>query len=75
MEKLVTLLDKRRLEVLARQPDIRQKLVEAIIMPAVSRTNPATVLRDAARAHKVDTDAIALKGKGESAAKEQARKA
>jgi ParB family chromosome partitioning protein len=96
LEKLIQLLDERRLEVLARQHGIRQKrddggirkaltayfhradegtlsrlLVEASIMLAASRTNPATVLRDAASTYKVDTDAIALKVKQEFAAKEK----
>jgi len=37
--------------------------------------NPAAVLRDAASAYKVDTDAIAAKVKQELTAKEKARKA
>lgn len=49
-------------------------LVEATIMLAASRTNPVTVLRDAATVYKVDTDTIALKTKEEFAAKEKARK-
>jgi ParB family transcriptional regulator, chromosome partitioning protein len=97
LEKLATLIDERRLEVLVRQHGIRQKrddggigktltvylsradegtlsrlLVEAAIMLAASRTNPATVLRDAATTYKVDTDAIVLKVKQEFAAKEKA---
>jgi len=100
LEKLTTLIDERRLEVLAGQHGLRQKrddggigktltaylrradegtlsrlLVEATIMLAASRTNPATVLRDAATVYKVDTDTIALKTKEEFAAKEQAQRA
>jgi ParB family chromosome partitioning protein len=99
LEKLVTLMDERRIEALARQHGIRQKrdeggiakaftafirradegtlsrlLIEATIMLAAARTNPASVLRDAASAYKVDTDAIALKVKQEFAAKEKAKK-
>lgn len=44
-------------------------LVETTIMLAASRTNPATVLRDAASTYKVDTDAIPLNVKQEFAAK------
>ena len=50
-------------------------LVEASILLAASRGNPATVLKDAATAYKVDTDAIAAKVKQEFAAKEKAKKA
>jgi ParB family chromosome partitioning protein len=49
-------------------------LVEAAILLAAARTNPITVLRDAAWIYKVDTDSIALKVKQEFAAKEKARK-
>jgi hypothetical protein len=49
-------------------------MVETIIMLAAARTNPASVLRDAANAYKVDTDAIALKVKQEFTAKEKAKK-
>jgi ParB family transcriptional regulator, chromosome partitioning protein len=49
-------------------------LVETSILLAASRENPNTVLRDAATAYKVDTDAIAVKVKQEFAAKEKARK-
>lgn len=98
LEKLVTLLDEHRLEVLARQHGIRQRrddggigktliaylrrseegtlsrlLVETTIMLAASRTNPATVLRDAASTYKVDTDAIAQKVKQEFATKKKAQ--
>jgi len=38
------------------------------------RVNPATVLKDAASAYKVNTDAIAAKVRHEFAAKEKARK-
>ncbi len=49
-------------------------MVEATILIAASHTNAATVLRSAASAYKVDTDAIALKVKQEFAAKEKAKK-
>jgi ParB family transcriptional regulator, chromosome partitioning protein len=49
-------------------------LVETTILLAASRTNPATVLRDAAATYKVNTDAIALKVKQEFTAKEKAKK-
>ena len=99
LERLVTLMDERRIETLARQHGIRQKrdegglaktfaaflrradegtlarlMVETTIMLAASRANPAVVLRDAAAAYKVNTDAIALKVKQEFAAKDKARK-
>jgi ParB family chromosome partitioning protein len=98
LEKLVSLMDERRVESLARQHGIRQKrddggiaetfsaflrradegtlsrlLVEAAILLAASKTNSASVLRDAAAAYKVDTDAIATKVKQEFAAKTKAQ--
>jgi ParB family chromosome partitioning protein len=100
LEKLVSLMEENRLEMLARQHGIRQKrddggvaktlaafirradegtlsrlTVETAILLAASRTNAATVLRDAASTYKVDTEAIALKVKQEFAAKEKAKKA
>ena len=91
IEKLVSLMEEPRLEMLARQHGIRQKrddggmgktlaayirradegtlsrlLVETSILLAASRSNPATILRDAASMYKVDTDAITLKVKQES---------
>ncbi len=48
-------------------------MVEAVIRLAASRGNSAQVLRDAATAYKVDTDAIAAKVKQEFAAKEKAK--
>jgi ParB family transcriptional regulator, chromosome partitioning protein len=99
LEKLITLMDERRIETLARQHGIRQKrdegglaktfgaflrradegalsrlMVESAILLAAAKTNPATVLRDAATTYKVNTDAIALKVKQEFAAKEKAKK-
>jgi len=50
-------------------------VVETAILMAASRTNVATVLRNAANAYKVDTDAIKLKVKQEFAAKEKAQTA
>ncbi len=49
-------------------------LVETAILLAASRTNAAAVLRDAASAYKVDTDAITLKVKQEFAAKAKTKK-
>ena len=99
LEKLVSVLDENRLEMLARQHGIRQKrddggmaktfaaflrradegtlsrlLVESSILMAATRGNPATVLKDAATAYKVDTEAIATKVRQEFAAKEKAKK-
>jgi ParB family transcriptional regulator, chromosome partitioning protein len=100
IEKLVSLMEEPRLEMLARQHGIRQKrddggigktlaayirradegtlsrlLVETSILLASSRSNAASVLRDAAATYKVDTDAITLKVKQEFAAKEKSKKA
>ena len=99
LEKLVSLMDENRVEMLARQHGIRQKrddggmaktfaaflrradegtlsrlLVESSILLAASRGNPSAVLKDAATAYKVDTDAIAAKVRQEFAAKEKAKK-
>jgi ParB family chromosome partitioning protein len=99
VEKLVSLMDENRVEMLARQHGIRQKrddggiaktlgaflrradegtlsrlLVESSILLAATRGNPSAVLKDAATAYKVDTDAIATKVKQEFTAKEKARK-
>ena len=49
-------------------------LVESSILLALSRGNPSSVLKDAATAYKVDTDAIAAKVRQEFAAKEKAKK-
>jgi ParB family chromosome partitioning protein len=48
-------------------------MVEAVILLTASRGNSAQVLRDAATAYKVDTNAIAAKVKQEFAAKEKAK--
>jgi len=48
-------------------------LVESSILLAASRENTITVLRNAATAYKVDTDAIASKVKQEFTAKERPR--
>lgn len=53
---------------------LSRMLVETSILLAASRSNPATILRDAASMYKVDTDAITLKVKQEFAAKEKAKK-
>jgi ParB family chromosome partitioning protein len=50
-------------------------MVETSILIAASRGNPTAVLRDAATAYKVDTEAIAAKIKQEFAAKAKAKKA
>jgi ParB family chromosome partitioning protein len=100
LEKLVSIMDESRVEMLARQHGIRQKrddggmaktfaaflrradegtlsrlLVESSILLATSRSNPTTVLRDAASTYKVDTEAITTKVRQEFAAKEKAKKA
>jgi ParB family chromosome partitioning protein len=49
-------------------------LVESSVLLAASRSNPAAVLKDAAAAYKVDTDAIGRKVRQEFTAKERARK-
>jgi ParB family chromosome partitioning protein len=49
-------------------------LVETVILLAASRGNPTAVLKDAANAYKVDTEAIAGKVKQEFAAKEKGKK-
>lgn len=99
IERLISVLDESRIEMLARQHGIRQKrddgglqktlnaflrradegtlsrlLVEACILLAVSRGNPGTVLKEAATAYKVETDAIGSKVRQEFAAKEKAKK-
>jgi ParB family chromosome partitioning protein len=60
----------------AEESDIGRLLIEAVILLS-ARTQPdgGKVLRAAAQAYKVDTDAIALKVKQEFSAKEKARKA
>jgi ParB family chromosome partitioning protein len=50
-------------------------LVQLTLIMAASRSNGATVLRDAATLYKVDANAIALKVKQEIAVKEKAKKA
>jgi ParB family chromosome partitioning protein len=50
-------------------------LVESSILLAASRGNPTIILRDAATAYKVDTDAIAAKVRQEFTAKEKTKKA
>jgi ParB family chromosome partitioning protein len=98
LEKLISVMDENRVEMLARQHGIRQKrddggvtkavaaflhradegtlsqmLVQVSILLAASHGNPATVLKEAATAYKVDTDAIAVKARQEFTAKEKAR--
>jgi ParB family chromosome partitioning protein len=99
LEKLVSVIDESRVEMLARQHGIRQNrddggitktlaaflrraeegtlsrmVVESSILLAATRGNPAAVLKDAATAYKVDTDAITAKVKQEFAAKDKAKK-
>jgi ParB family chromosome partitioning protein len=99
LEKLVSVMDENRVEMLARQHGIRQKrdaggigktltafvrradegtlsrlMVEASILLASSRANPTAILKEAATAYKVDTEAIAAKVKQEFAVKEKAKK-
>jgi ParB family chromosome partitioning protein len=54
---------------------LSRALVEATILIAASRGNAAIVLKDAAAAYKVETDAIGRKVRQEFAAKEKAKKA
>ena len=100
LEKLLSVMNENRVEMLARQHGIRQKrndggisktlaafvrradegtlsrlIVEASILLASSRGNPNVILKEAATAYKVDTEAIALKVKQEFVAKEKAKKA
>ena len=49
-------------------------LVEASIVLAASRGNAIAILKDAATAYKVDTEAIAARVKQELAAKERLRR-
>ncbi|MBN9617687.1 MAG: chromosome partitioning protein ParB [Acidobacteriales bacterium 59-55] len=49
-------------------------LVESSILLAASRSNPTSVLRDAASIYKVDADAIATKVRQEFTAKEKAKR-
>ena len=49
-------------------------MVEASILLASSRGNPTAILKEAAIAYKVDTEAIALKVKQEFATREKAKK-
>ncbi|MDE1162378.1 MAG: ParB/RepB/Spo0J family partition protein [Acidobacteriaceae bacterium] len=99
IERLASVMDESRIEMLTRQHGIRQQrddggvkktltafvrradegtlsrlLVEASILLAATRGNPSAVLKDAATAYKVDTDAIAQKVKAEFAAKAKAKK-
>jgi ParB family chromosome partitioning protein len=50
-------------------------VVQSVILLAASRGNASQVLRDAATAYKVDTDAIAANVKQEFAAKKKAKTA
>jgi ParB family chromosome partitioning protein len=59
----------------ADESTLGRALVESVILLTASRGNASQVLRDAATAYKVDTDAIAAKVKQEFAAKEKAKTA
>jgi ParB family chromosome partitioning protein len=99
-EQMLSLLDDKRVEMIARNRGIRAKegetaiklliafirkaeesaigrlIVETVILlSARSQNDGGKVLRAAAQAYKVDTDAIALKVKQEFSTKEKARKA
>lgn len=68
---------KKTLSAFLRRSDegtLSRLLVEASILLAASRGNPTTILKDAAAAYKVDTEAIAAKVKKEFASKTTARK-
>lgn len=57
----------------ADESTLGRAVVESVILLTASRGNASHVLRDAATAYKVDTDAIAAKVKQEFAAKEKTR--
>ncbi|MFZ0271205.1 MAG: ParB/RepB/Spo0J family partition protein [Acidobacteriaceae bacterium] len=57
----------------ADESTLGRAVVEAVILLAASRSNASQILRDAATAYKVDTDAIAAKVKQEFASKEKAK--
>jgi len=59
----------------ADEATLSRLLVETAILLAAARSNSNAVLRDAATAYKVDTEAIAAKVKQEFATKEKAKKA
>jgi ParB family transcriptional regulator, chromosome partitioning protein len=100
VEQLLPLLDEKRLEMAARNRNIKAKegesvaklltafirkadegtigklVIESVILlSARSQSDGGKVLRAAAQAYGVDTDAVALKVKQEFGAKEKARKA
>jgi ParB family chromosome partitioning protein len=58
----------------ADEGSISRLLVEASILLAASRGNATAILKDAATAYKVDTEAIATKVRQEFAAKANAKK-
>jgi ParB family chromosome partitioning protein len=57
----------------ADESTLSKLMVESAILLAASRTNAASVLRDAASTYKVDTDAIAQKVRQEFATKKKSR--
>jgi ParB family transcriptional regulator, chromosome partitioning protein len=54
---------------------LSRAVVESSILLATSRGNPSAILKDAATAYKVDTDAITAKVRQEFAMKDKAKKA
>jgi ParB family transcriptional regulator, chromosome partitioning protein len=58
----------------ADESTLSRLLVESSILLASSRGNPTVILKEAATAYKVDTDAISFRVKQEFAAKEKAKK-
>jgi len=58
----------------AEEGGLYRMLVESSILLAASRGNPAALLKEAANAYKVDTDAIAAKVRQEFAAKDKDKK-
>jgi ParB family transcriptional regulator, chromosome partitioning protein len=76
--KFIAAAARRALVAYLRRDDentLGRALVECAILLAASRANASQVLREAATAYKVDSDAIAAKVKEEFAAKEKAKKA
>jgi len=66
---------KRPVEANIDSATLSRLLVESSILLAASRGNPSTILKEAAAAYKVDTDAIAAKVRQEFTTKEKAKTA
>jgi ParB family chromosome partitioning protein len=67
---------KKTLTAFVRRADegtLSRLVVESSILLAASRGNPSSVLKDAASAYKVDTEAITSKVRQEFAAKDKAK--